>query len=51
MKLYSAISSNKLKTWIIMIFFVVFITTLVYVMSKALGLGSLSMAGLALIIA
>ena len=34
-----------------MIFFVVFITTLVYVMSKALGLGSLSMAGLALIIA
>lgn len=51
MNIYGAISSNKLKTWITMIFFVVFITTLVYVMSKALGLGSLSMAGLALIIA
>lgn len=34
-----------------MILFVVFITTIVYVMSKALGLSSLSMAGFALIIA
>lgn len=51
MNIYGTISSNKWKTWIIMIFFVVFITTIVYVMSKALGLGSLSMAGFALIIA
>lgn len=51
MKLYGAISSNKWKTWLIMILFVAFITTLVYVMSKVLGLGSLSMAGLAFIIA
>lgn len=51
MKLYSAISSNKWKTWIIMFLFVVFITTLVYAMSKALGLSSVGLAGLALILA
>src|SRR3989344_5454474 len=51
MKLYSTISSNKWKTWIIMILFVVFITTIVYVMSKALGLSSVGMAGLALVFA
>lgn len=51
MKLYSAISSNKWKTWIIMIIFVVFITTIVYVMSKALGLSSIGMAGMALVFA
>src|SRR5688572_142614 len=51
MNIYSAISSNKWKTWIIMILFVVFITTLVYVMSKALGLSSLSIAGISLVIA
>ena len=50
MKLYSAISSNKWKTWIIMTLFVVFITTLVYVMSKALGFG-LSLVGISLIMA
>lgn len=50
MNIYSAISSNKWKTWIIMVLFVVFVTTLVYVFSKALGLSSLSMAGLALVI-
>ena len=51
MKLYSTISSNKWKTWIIMILFVVFITTIVYVMSKAFGLSSVGMAGLALVLA
>ncbi len=49
MKVYSSISSNKAKTWLIMLFFVVFITTLVFVFTKALGYG-LSFVGIALII-
>lgn len=48
MKVYSEISSNKLKTWLIMFLFVVFITTAVYVFSQALG-GGLSIVGFALI--
>ncbi|MEK7558964.1 MAG: M48 family metallopeptidase [Patescibacteria group bacterium] len=48
MKVYSEVSSNKLKTWLIMILFVVFITTIVYVFSQALG-GGLSLVGFALI--
>src|SRR3989344_5110964 len=48
MNLYSAVSSNKRKTWIIMFLFVVFITTLIYVFSKAMGLG-LGVVGIALI--
>lgn len=51
MNIYSAISSNRWKTWAIMVLFVVFITTLVYVMTKALGLNSLSIAGISFIIA
>ena len=51
MNIYGAISSNKWKTWIIMILFVVFISTLVYVMSKALGLSAISITGLSLVIA
>ena len=39
MKIYSSISDNKTKTWLIMILFVVFITTIVYVFSKALNYG------------
>jgi heat shock protein HtpX len=39
MKIYSSISGNKTKTWLIMVMFVVFITTIVYVFSKALGYG------------
>ena len=50
MNIYSAISSNKNKTWLIMFLFVVFITTLVYVFSKAMGF-SLGLAGIALVIA
>ncbi len=50
MKVYSSISGNKTKTWLIMLFFVVFITTIVYVFSKAMGYG-LSLAGIALILA
>lgn len=48
MKIYSSISANKTKTWLIMLLFVVFITTVVYVFSKALGYG-LYLVGFALI--
>lgn len=48
MKIYSSISQNKLKTWVIMAFFVVMITTVVYVFSQSLGLG-LSYVAIALI--
>ncbi len=51
MNIYGAITANKWKTWLIMILFVVFISTLVYVMSKALGLSAISITGLSLIIA
>lgn len=51
MKLYNAISTNKWKTWIIMVLFVVFIATLVYVMSKALGLSAVGITGIALVLA
>ena len=50
MNIYSAISANKWKTWLIMIMFVVFITTIIYVFSKALGYG-LPFVGFALILA
>lgn len=46
---YSQISANKSKTWLIMILFVVFITTVIYVFAKGLGYG-LGLAGVALII-
>ncbi len=39
MKIYSSISANKTKTWLIMLLFVVFITTVAYVFSRALGYG------------
>ena len=51
MNIYSAISSNKNKTWVIMVMFVVIVTTMVYVFSKALGFDSLGLAGIALVIA
>lgn len=49
MNIYSVISQNKFKTWIIMSLFVVFITTIAFVYGKASGYG-LSYAGIALII-
>jgi len=51
MNIYSAISANKNKTWIIMLLFVLVITTMVYVFSKALGFQGYGFAGIALIIA
>lgn len=50
MNIYNQITSNKWRTWLIMILFVVFITTLGYIFGKASGYG-LSFAGFALIIA
>jgi len=50
MNVYNSISSNKWKTWLIMLFFVAFITTLVYVMSKAMGLSVVGFTGIALVI-
>ncbi len=50
MNIYSAISANKNKTWAIMLLFVLIITTVVYVFSKALGYG-LGFAGIALVLA
>ena len=49
MSIYSQISSNKLKTWVIISLFIVFITTLMYVYGNASGYG-LSFVGIALII-
>ena len=46
---WSQVDSNKRKTWLIMLLFVVFITTLIYVFAKAMGLG-LSIVGIALIL-
>lgn len=48
MKIYSSISENKTKTWLIMFLFIIFITTVVYVFSRALGYG-LYLAGFALV--
>jgi heat shock protein HtpX len=50
MNIYSAISANKYKTWAIMLLFVLVITTVVYVFSKALGYG-IGFAGIALVLA
>ncbi len=50
MNIYSAITANKNKTWLIMLLFVLIITTIVYVFSKALGYG-IGFAGIALVFA
>lgn len=49
MTIYNQIESNKRRTWIIMAFFIVFITTIAYVFGRANGYG-FSWAGIALII-
>lgn len=48
MSIYSQISANKTKTWVVIILFVVFITTFAYVYGQATGYG-LSYTGIALI--
>lgn len=49
MSIYTQISVNKQKTWLVMALFIAFITTLAYVFGKASGYG-LSWAGIALVI-
>ncbi|MDP2632269.1 MAG: M48 family metallopeptidase [Candidatus Curtissbacteria bacterium] len=54
MSAYTQVSSNKLKTWLIMLGFGFFITFLVYVFTTAIGFrgpSALSFSGIALIIA
>jgi heat shock protein HtpX len=51
MEIYSSISANKTKTWLIIILFVVFSTTIIYVFGKALGYNPVSLIGFALIFA
>jgi len=54
MTAYTQVSSNKLKTWLIMLGFGAFITFLVYVFTTALGFrgpSALSFSGVALIVA
>jgi len=50
MNIYSQITSNKWKTWLIMCLFIVFVTTVGFIFGKATGYG-LSYAGFALIFA
>lgn len=49
MSIYTQIDSNKQKTWLIMVLFVTFISTVAYIFGKASGYG-VSFAALALII-
>lgn len=54
MTAYTHVSANRIKTWLIMLFFGAFITGLVYVFTQALafdGPSALSFSGIALIIA
>lgn len=48
MSIYNQISSNKTRTWLTMVLFIVFITTVAFVFGKASGYG-FSYAGIALI--
>ena len=48
MNIYSQISANKTKTWLIILLFVIFITTILFVYGKTSGYG-LSYAGIGLI--
>lgn len=50
MSIYSQITSNKIKSWLVMIFFVAFVVALAYLFGQASGSG-LSWAGMALVIA
>lgn len=49
MNIYSQISANKTKTWLIVTLFVLFVTAIIFVYGKASGYG-LSYAGIGLII-
>lgn len=50
LNVYESIDSNKRKSWLIMILFVVFITGTAYVLSNAMGFSGLGFTGWALIL-
>lgn len=49
MSIYSQISANKTKTWVVILFFIVFIATITYIYGKASGFG-ISIVGFAFIL-
>jgi heat shock protein HtpX len=49
MNIYSQISANKKKTWLIVVLFILFVTTVIFIYGKATGYG-LGYAGIGLII-
>lgn len=49
MSIYTQISANKRKTWLVMVLFIVLVTTVAYVFGRASGYG-LSFVGIALIL-
>jgi len=49
MNIYSQIKANKTKTWLIIVLFILFVTTVIFIYGKASGYG-LSYAGIGLII-
>ena len=49
MNIYSQISANKTKTWLIVVLFVLFITTVIFIYGKSSGYG-LSYVGIGLVI-
>lgn len=51
MNIYSSVSGNIRKTWLIMLLFVLFIATLAYIYGKSLGGYGFTYAGIAFIIA
>lgn len=54
MTAYTQVSANRLKTWLIMLFFAVFISALAFIFTQALGFrgpSALSFSGFALILA
>ena len=54
MTAYTQVSSNRIKTWLIMLFFAVFVTVVFYIFASAYGFGApsaLGISGIALIIA
>ncbi len=49
MNIYSSISLNKWKTYLIMVLFIVFITTAVFIFASAMGESPLGLTGIALV--
>lgn len=50
MTIYSQITANKIRSWVIIVLFMIFIATIAYVFGKAYGASPLGFVGIALII-